>query len=223
MIGSVHFFLFLAPVLAGLAQTDEKIDTLGKSDAEILRMGGAKWSDYYTSKTNRSTAAYNEAWELYGDLASKRNAKEIGRLSPQKQKPLKLLDTLLANYSSDIVDVARGISGGGTMWNTAAYSGIADAEVTIYFVLHPGQIKAHGHPVVSQVEKQLDKLPVLIDKIDYSPPDTPSKSDLKKQVAQAKVLYRRITAIAANFPRNASDQILGFCLDQADTAVQQGQ
>jgi len=200
-------------ILGPLPVTQDKIQTYGKSDAAILQMGGQKWVDYYTTKAGASTLDYNDAWDLYGNLATKRNVKELTHLSSDNRKTLKRLDALLNQFAEDTIELGRAVTGGGTIWTNVEHEALAESEDVVYFAIHPGQGAYPTHVVVSDVRKQLDKIAIGLKGGPQDGVGVPSASDVKKDLADVRSTYESIVQIAARFPRTTSDRILGYCLD----------
>ena len=101
------------------------------------------------------------------------------------------------------------------MWGPIANGSYADAQYTIYALIHPqGQMKALA-TVVSDVTKQLAKVPASIKGAsDFIKPD-----DQKQALAgleDAKTTYLKIVKIASQLDRPTSDRILSFCRSQAE-------
>ncbi|HWA83628.1 MAG TPA: hypothetical protein VG820_09355, partial [Fimbriimonadaceae bacterium] len=64
-----RLLLCLLLLLSALAVAQDQPDMHGKTDAQILRMGMEKWSEFYTSKEGTSTASMTEAADIYGQVA----------------------------------------------------------------------------------------------------------------------------------------------------------
>ena len=200
----------MLPFIAILAFAQNREDTLGKSNAQILALGRKRWYAFYTAKQGESTMAMAGAEGLYGDALAWRTDRLLkGRKSA--------LRTHMRDFSNDAQAVGSAITGGGTMWNITAAGLYADTEEAFYAVL----VHSRHAPkrVVSDVAKAMRPLQKSLSAVDdpkYRKEGdavlTRLMADLKRVVADAKPLSRR-----------DSDTVLEFCrstvagvADQAD-------
>ena len=196
----------MIPFAFALLLVQDKTETKGKSYAEILAMGRAKWHDLYVGKDGGVTAAETGAEGLYGDAVAWR----IDRLNdPRAPRLLKVLQ----NVSNDAVGVGSAITGGGTMWSIVGASLYADLQTTRYAVL-TGKGNAPKH-VVSEVDRAYYRLEVHFGK------SGPEPEFEKKGRAALDDLRRDLDALvreARRLPRRGSDSLLDFALRAMNVA-----
>ena len=201
------------PILAFLVVlAQDKTDTYGKTNAQILAMGRSRWVDFYTSESRagQSTAGMAGAEGFYGEALAWRNDRlgkaRIGRLR-----------SLLQDTKNDAVGVGSAITGGGTMWNIIASGLYSDAEETLYAVL----TKTGKAPrrKVSDVEKALVRLRTEFRKAQSEP-------EMMKMGRECLVRLRRdldgVIVEATRQPRKGSDALLDFCVRAMDAGRQGG-
>ena len=197
------------------SQAQVPADTYGKSELEILRMGQKAWYQFYTAKSGESTYGMSNALGIYADVAAKRNDRLLTDPKTQHRAQLKLLRALITTFGNQVVELGRHLSGGGTMWGPIANGSYADAQDTIYALIHPqGQPRATS-TVVSDVTKQFAIVPATI----KGASDVMKPADQKQamaDLAEAKTTYLKIVKIAAQFDRPSSDRILSYCKSQVE-------
>ena len=192
--------------LAVLAQ--DRTETLGKSNAQILAMGRTRWHDAFVGKEGGSTMGEAGAESLYGDALAWRNDRLLkGRKSP--------LRAHLQSFKNDAAGAGEAITGGGTMWNIVAASLYADAEETLHRVLtHTGRAPRR---VVSDVDRGLGRLSRALAAI-KEPKDRKRGAEA---MADLQRDFRAVVAEARRLPRRDSDTVLEFCRKTLDGVASQ--
>jgi hypothetical protein len=202
--------------MAMLAGVRQPVDTYGKSNAEMLKMGCAAWYKFYTGHAGDSTAAMSNAYGIYGDVARSRNDDLIAHLSEPKRSHLRSLRKMIIEFNGDMISIGTTVTQGGTLWNTVTEQGGAEAEDTIYALIHPAGQEVPKHLVASDVGKELAKVPgELKDASLAMPKGDQSVSKAMQDWEAAKKLYDQIVLEAANLDRAGSDRVIGFCLESA--------
>lgn len=210
--------LFL--LLRSFAGAQETVDTHGKSDTQILKMGMDKWSDFFTSKEGTSTASMTEAADIYGQVATRRNDRLIKKLSdPKRAQTMLKLRKLMTELASSSVDIAYAEAGGGTMFNTM-WASVAGVTEDALYGLISGKGPKPRALVVSTVKKQLAKVGNQIAEMhaDKTESEFFKYDDAKKALAKMNKDFDDLVSIAKHLNRAESDRILGFCLEHAKNA-----
>lgn len=210
----------LSLLLLSFTWAQDAVDTHGKSDAQILKMGMEKWSDFYTYKEGTSTASMTEAAGIYGQVATRRNDGLIQRLSDRKRAQTILkLRKLMTDLASSSVDIAYAEAGGGTMYNTM-WASVAGVTEDALYELITGKGPKPKALIVSTVKKQLGKLGKEIEVMhaDKTESEFFKYGDAKKALAKMNKDFDDLVAIAKHLNRTESDRILGFCLEHAKNA-----
>lgn len=187
----------MLPLLVILALQNRE-DTLGRSNAQILAMGRKRWYAFFTGKQGESTMAMAGAEGLYADaLASRTDRLLKGRKSALRAD--------LRDFSNDAQGVGAAITGGGTMWNITAAGLYADTEEAFYAVLvHSGHAPRR---VVSDVVKAMRPLRKGLDAVDDPKYRKEGAAALTRLVADLK----RVVADAKPLARRDLDTVLEFC------------
>lgn len=199
----------LLPLAVALLLTQDKTDTFGKTNAQILAMGRSGWYRFYTadSRGGDSNVGIVDAERLYGDALAWRNDR-LGKARISR------LRKLLLDAKNDAVATGTAITGGGTIWSIVSAGLYADAEETLYAVLTKGgKIPPRK---VSDVEKAYAKLKAGLTR---GEPGVTSEKDARAALARLRRDLDGAIAEAARLPRRGSDAVLDFCI----RAIEAGQ
>lgn len=204
------------PFLASLALLfmlpQDRGDSYGKSNAQILAMGRKRWYDFYTGKAGESTAAMVGAVSLYGDALAQRNDRLGKGRAARLRKPLQ-------DVNNDVVAVGSAMTGGGTMWNIVTADLYTNAEETLHAVL----TKSSRAPrrKVSDVERAYADLRASFKQVREGATPADTKRGYEALLDLRKHLDR-VVAEAKRQPRRESDALLDFCV-RAMEAAEQGE
>lgn len=205
--------------LSALPARAEEHPTYGKTYAQILKMGDSTWMDYHAGKSGgSSTAEINEAMGIYRLALRWRNDRLAPRAPASVRTNVAKLRPLLGSFVNSMNDVGFYNSGGGTIWSNIGASAHAGAEETLYHLLGgPGR---RGAPLkTGAVYRALDRLPARMDEARKDFPATPEqRQDALKSLSDGRATFDKIVKIAARLDRRGSDEVLGFCLEQAKQA-----
>ncbi|MBS1705916.1 MAG: hypothetical protein JST40_08585 [Armatimonadetes bacterium] len=215
-LGICILALFVATISG--AQSD---GTYGKSDAEILAMGEDHWYHFFTERAGESTASMSEAYQLFGGALQRRNDKLLAKQKKELRKKLETLKVHLRKFSSAVLEMGYGVTGGGTIWiPVSARAMDVVPEAHLYEILTGKYGKRKGW-VVSQVTKPLNELDSRVQSLkneeafgkEYYPRANDS-SKVAKSELQWLISYARTT------PRKTSDCILECCFESLKTALE---
>jgi hypothetical protein len=194
---------------ARAAETDG-IDTLGKTDAEILAMGMPDWYYYFITHNGESTAAMSQAYSSYAAAARQRNA-----TMPQSAVATELHD-LLREFGENSLDIAYNFSGGGTLWIPLYGQMACDAEDITYALLGGKQYDPEEPQMTGPVNRAINHLDELIEQAHAGPEAAYFKyHEAQAALKTVRTDWQRIKALAAGLDREDSDRVLSFCLDWA--------
>lgn len=192
-------------------------DTFGKTEAQILTMGRAKWNEFTSSQPGGSSTAGMCMTEAAFGLALRRsNDRFIVKLAPARRKQIADLRQPMAKFNEACIMIGSTFSGGGTMWHPV-HAGIqADVEEIVQAFVKRGS-KPAPKRVASDISKELDKLSVVL-KQNQSELDDFKGSGFgfevgMKALREARAEFAKIVAIAKGMPRAESDRLLQYCLD----------
>jgi hypothetical protein len=202
----------VATVLLALL-TQDSVDTFGKTETEILKMGSKAWYAFYTGKSGESTYAMSSAYGIYGDIAAKRNERLLKDPKTPRRDLIKGLSPLLVRFSTLMVEVGEGLTGGGTMWGPIGNSAYADTQDTIFELIRPKGL-AKGVKT-SDVTKLLAGVSGLLKDADGYLTNE-QKNQVIRSTVLAKLTFKKIVYLATKTDRPTSDCILRFCKSQAE-------
>jgi hypothetical protein len=200
--------LFLAA--PAFADDVDGIDTLGKTEAQILAMDMPDWYYYFTAQNGESTTAMSQAYSSYAAAARRRNA-----TLPQTADATEL-HGLLSEFGEQSLDIAYNHAGGGTLWIPLYGQMACDVEDITYALLGGKQYDPEEPIMTGPITRAIGRLGDLIEQTHADPDATYFKHDEAR--AALKTLRRdwqRIKAITATLDRADSDRVLHFCLDWA--------
>lgn len=192
--------------------------TLGKTDAEILKMGRSAWYDYYVSKEGDSTADSCNAEQAFGEVLKRRNDRLLQK-TPTKRALIHKVRTDLKAFQSAVYDVGYALSGGGTMWNVVYAGVLADTEETVGHLLGARDPKVKPRKT-SEVKQALAALAAKVAREKASIEAMPSGGGMKAArtgLATATRSLNRLISTAAKRPRTESDAILFCCMEAVET------
>ncbi len=209
-------------LLAAVVGAQNRSDTFGKSNAQIVAMGHDAWYKFYTSKTGESTADMVAVESLFGDALKARNDGLL-RARPNSTGMYRKLRKLLGDYGQASIDAAYARTGGGTMWHPV-YASIGAEVEDVLFGLLGGKVKTAPHLVVSNVKVALSILNTTFAQTHKQEGDNGwfKYGDAMRAVGSMRSRFSVLVPIAAHFDRVGSDRILKFCLDYAKTALSNG-
>lgn len=195
--------------------------TLGRSQTDIIKMGRVKWLKIYEKEAGLSNQAMIAAQGSWAEAEEPENDRLAKALGPKGTSFFKELRSDLFDYSSNVVEVGRALSGGGTMWQLITAIQAADREDAIYAVLTKKRVGKLV--VVSKVTKQLDKLEKLLKegKGDLQP-EYGSYSKPVGELKLARAAYGRVVKRAAKLTTSGSNAVLGFCSDVVANSLELG-
>jgi hypothetical protein len=216
LILTTLFALALVCAIPALADDADGIDTLGKTDAEILAMGMPDWYYWYTAQQGESTAAMSQAYSSYAAAARRRNA-----AMPQQADALEL-QRLLREFGEKSLDIAYNFSGGGTMWIPIYGQMACDVEDVTYMLLGGKLYDPEEPQMTGPVNRAVQQLDDLIEQTHGDPDATYFKYDeARTALKTVRADWQRIKALAAKLDREDSDRVLAFCHSWA-TAIEIG-
>lgn len=212
--------IFLLGICCLAACAQDAQGTYGKTEAQILKMGWGKWSDFYQANAGSSTVAMVDANGIYATCLQHRNDNLLKQRSHSGQiQSVKELRDLMGSYGAHAVDMAENRAEGGTIWHIY-YAGIGcEVETVIHGYLGGKEPKAkRAYP--SDVEAQLDKLA----KLNKKEADDKTMTEFKPADAEASLVgmrsdFAKLLDIAKRLPRKDSDRVIAFCLEYAKTAT----
>ena len=189
----------LLPALA-LLFVQDKTETKGKSYAQILAMGRAKWHDFYVGGEAGTTVAEVDAAGIYGEALGWRN----DRLDKARAKRLRgVLEPVRANT----VELAEILDGSGSLWRVVGASTYADEEETVYALLtKSGKAPARR---ASDVDRRYAAVRSIFAKA------SPKGEDAKRgrgDLASLRKALDKLVAGASRLPRKESDAMLDFAV-----------
>jgi hypothetical protein len=194
--------------LIALAQPDSKYP-----DQLILKLGREKWFTHYTSKEGESTAAMCDAEALFGAALKRQNDRKLATTKSTTKANVKKLRPLLTDYRNTMVDLGYATSGGGTMWNPVWAGTMADTEEVVDFLLAKNP-KPTAKRVVSDVTKALATLEKNLNDAELGISEGMTRKDVMQHFAKVKRGSNQIIGVAKTLPRNQSDRLLNYCLEQ---------
>lgn len=187
---------------------------LGKSDAQILKMGRQLWGDYYAEKAGSSTVDMCTSERIYGEVLKRRNDRLISKASRSTKAVVKSLRKDMIQYMSGVYDVGMALSGGGTMWNIVYAGCQPDTEEVVGHILGVKSPKVKARKV-SDVTTALKELRDKVAKERKSIEEMPSGGGMKSALNgldAAESALPKLISVAARRPRGDSDAILSCCL-----------
>jgi hypothetical protein len=145
----------LALLLAFLPQ-DPEPPRFGKTNAEILRMGRANWTQFAAvDRMEGTTAGYVASDSIYGEALRERNDRLL-KGKPKYKRAIEGLRKSLFAYSNEFISIGSGITGGGTMWNLTSAAIAPDIEEALYTAFVTSA-KPKRMPSSAQIEAAISK------------------------------------------------------------------
>ncbi len=187
---------------------------LGKSDAQILKMGRQAWGEYHGEKAGTSTVDMCTSERIYGEVLRRRNDRLLAKANRSTKADVKSVRTLMVEYMGGVYDVGMALSGGGTMWNIVYAGCQPDTEEVVGHLLGVKSPKVKPRKV-SDVTKALKELNDKVTKERKSIEEMPSGGGWKsamKGLDAAESALPKLISVAARHPRGDSDAILSCCL-----------
>lgn len=120
------------------SQRDDPANETGFTDSQILRMGGAKFHDYYCAHVG-SPRVWKEAMYIYQGCQERAIPRALDRLPSRTRLGYKLLYPALARWQDDALELCRLTIGSGTAISTARETTSAHMTNVMYSVVASGQ------------------------------------------------------------------------------------
>ncbi|MCG9894140.1 MAG: hypothetical protein MH204_01535 [Fimbriimonadaceae bacterium] len=112
-------------------QTPTSEDLLGMTPLEAVLLGRKAFMDRFIEKHGPSTPALSGAEAIYGQALYLVNEQRADRFTAAERAALPLLRRTLDDVFEATTTVGRGMTGGGTMWNSIISGGVASREEVI--------------------------------------------------------------------------------------------
>lgn len=194
----------------GFAQNKE--DQLGKTDAQILKMGRDKWFDFYSKKNGDSTAAMTTSAMVYADVLGRANERALKKTGSPRIAQIKRLRPVLVSFTNSVSGIGE-LTTGGTMWHVLSASAYSDAEQSIADLI--ANKRPYSKPaVVSEATRSFEQVvkQAATSARDNEIPDARLK-EVNDEIASARKNLKLILDLAKGLNRHDSDRVLGFCRD----------
>jgi hypothetical protein len=199
----------------------DKPNTFGKSNAQILAMGQEKWMSFADKQGGGSNAAMIDASMAYQAASAGRNDRLL-KTKPGMAVNVHHLRELLGDYTGDCMEVGSYISGGGSMWGTFDAYARAESEDVLFGVLG-GKAAPAPKMTVSMVARELQKAKTAIHANRSNDQFGMTKeTGANKSLQAAQAHFASIAKICAKLDRRGSDFVLSFCKSQAQNATNGG-
>jgi len=197
---------------------------LGLSDKQIVALGQQAFVDKFSEKFGSSTMAMVDGFEVYASVVKGMNDKVFLKKPAATLKTVGSLRTRLARFRTEMCDIGRTVTGGGTLWNITYSETRADVEDTLAIWTGVRSVKPKAR-VVSDGTKSLDRIAALAKEYEQSIEELKESgggiAEVNSSLRLARAEYSEIVKLAAKLPRRESDAILGFCVDAAQIAIDQ--
>lgn len=207
----------------GLERTGQE-GKLGLTDRQILALGQEAFVNKFTDKFGGSTMAMVDGFEIYGQAVKSMNDQVFLKSSASRLKTIGSLRTRMTRFRTEMCDIGRTVTGGGTLWNITYSETRADVEETLAIFSGVLQVQPRNR-VVSDVTKALDRIGVLAKEheegIELVKESGGGIHEVNTSLKLARTEYAELVKLAAKLPRRESDAVLGFCLDAAQIAIDQ--
>jgi hypothetical protein len=198
--------------MATSAVAQDRKETFGKSNEQILSMGFDAWYKFYTAKEGHSNFGMAQAPGLYADALAARNDRLLRRQSSARRRQVTELRTLFKAFGNRAIEAGSSTTGGGTMWNPVSSSFYKDVEETIYGLVGPRRPRTPSR-VVSDVTREIEQQRQLMERQFRSNDIEPAgRTRGREAMADLNRTYRSIVTRAQGLPRRDSDLVLNFCL-----------
>lgn len=201
--------------VAAPAQTPpEGIETLGKSRTQILAMGRAKWFEHFTTVKGETTMSMSSAEQTWGWARQLQN--DASMAGHPKRSDLLKLRKEMTDSARKAVDVARGLSGGGTIHTLFAAQITADVEDCLAEMLKPvrGMKQTSERDVLKELnraDQTVAKNAAAIDKMKETSMITAAQA--KKNLADFRASFRRAMALTKGMAPTSAARLRGFYKD----------
>lgn len=204
-------------------QETEAESRMGMTDRQIVALGMSGFIDKYSEKFGSSTAAMCDASTTYGASIKRINDAALKKKPATLKSFVGSLRPRLSAFRSEIVDIGRSYTGGGTMWNIVYCETVGDVEETIgiFTGLRPNKSKSLK---VSDGTKSIDGLDKFMkenaEEIDSYQVSGGGMAEVRESLGLARKQYAEIVKIAAKRPRRESDAIIAFVIDAVRMATE---
>jgi hypothetical protein len=198
--------------MATSAVAQDRKDTFGKSNDQILSMGFDAWFKFYTTKEGNSNFGMAQASGLYADALAARNDRLLRGLPSARRRQITELRALFKAFVNHAVEAGSATTGGGTMWNPVSTGLHKDAEEAVYGLLARRRPRTPSR-VVSDVTRELEKQRQLMERqMRSNDIEAAGRTQGREAMDDLNRTYRSIVTRAKGLSRAESDLVLNFCL-----------
>lgn len=204
-------------------QETEAESRMGLTDRQIVALGQMEFINRYSEKFGSSTAAMCDASNTYGASIKRVNDGILNKKPATTKTFVASLRPRLSAFRTEIIDIGRAYTGGGTMWNIVYCETVGDVEETV--AIFTGVRKNASKSLrVSDGAKAIDGLAKFMksnaEEIDSYKQSGGGMAEVRESLATARKQYVEIVKIAAKRPRRESDAIIAFVIDAVRMATE---
>jgi len=201
--------LSLALVVLAVSSFAQEDGRLGKSNAQIVKMGRTGWYNLYTKKMGESTMAMVSAESLYADARSEANDRLLKTKSAGLQKAVPQFRKVMQSALNDAISIGTAMTGGGTMWNVTSASTAADVEDIVFGMLQPSARPKRDGATKLAVSERLSGLAAEVKAAAKEIDSNRQSSNMSaKAASQAVVELRKSFARLEALPISEADKAL---------------